>query len=54
MIEIVKGERFFNLTPMAPMGGGTQLFEGAHLTGAYTHFCCKSGKFSNSASFWVI
>ena len=30
------------------MGGGTQLFEGAHLTGTYTHFCCKSGKCSNS------
>ena len=26
--------RFFNLTPTAPMGGGTQLFQGAHLTGS--------------------
>ena len=26
--------RSFNLTPTAPMGGGTQLFQGAHLTGS--------------------
>ena len=30
--------RFFNLTPTAPMGGGTLLFEGAHLTGAIRTF----------------
>ena len=29
---------FLKVTPMAPMGGGTQLFEGAHLTGDNTHF----------------
>ena len=32
------GARSFNLTPTAPMGGGTQLFEGAHLTGSIRAF----------------
>ena len=32
------GARSYNLTPTAPMGGGTQLFEGAHLTGAIRAF----------------
>ena len=32
------------MTPTAPMGGGTQLLEGAHLTGANTRFCRDSSK----------
>ena len=49
--------RFFKVTPTAPMGGGTQLFEGAHLTGGIrafivnqanvaitSFFCCKIPK----------
>ena len=32
------GARSFNLTPTAPMGGGTQLFEGAHLSGSIRAF----------------
>ena len=30
--------RSFKVTPTAPMGGGTQLFEGAHLTGGICAF----------------
>ena len=30
--------RSFKVTPTPPMGGGTQLFEGAHLTGAIRAF----------------
>ena len=30
--------RSFKVTPTAPMGGGTQLFEGAHLTGGIRAF----------------
>ena len=46
--------RFFNLTTTATMVGGTQLFEGAHLTGAHTHFCRNSGKCRDYALFGVI
>ena len=35
----------------AAMGGGTQLFEGAHLTGGNTHFCRESSKCRNYALF---
>ena len=30
--------RSFKVTPTAPMGGGTQLFEGVHLTGGIRAF----------------
>ena len=33
------------------MVGGTQPFEGAHLTGGNTRFCRKSSKFRNYALF---
>ena len=33
-----------NLTATAAMAGGTQLVEGAHLTGGNTRFCCESSK----------
>ena len=42
--KALKGEkgwqqtRSFKVTPMAPMGGGTQLYEGAHLNGAIRAF----------------
>ena len=32
------------LTAMAAMEGGTQLFEGAHLSDGNTHFCRESSK----------
>ena len=51
---IRSGARFFNLTSTAAMVGGTQLFEGAHLTGAHTHFCRNSGKCRDYALFGVI
>jgi hypothetical protein len=33
-----RAPRSFKVTPTAPMGGGTQLYEGAHLTGAIRAF----------------
>ena len=35
----------------AAMAGGTQLFEGAHLTGGNTRFCRESSKCRNYALF---
>ena len=46
--------RSSNLPTTATMVGGTQLFEGAHLTGAHTHFCRNSGKCRDYALFGVI
>ena len=39
------------LTATAAMAGGTQLFEGAHLTGGNTRFCRESSKCHNYALF---
>ena len=40
------------LTATAAMAGGTQLFEGAHLTGGNnTRFCCEPSKCRNYAFF---
>ena len=40
-----------NLTATAAMEGGTQLVEGAHLTGGNTRFCCESSKGRNYSPF---
>ena len=40
-----------NLTATAAMAGGTQLVEGAHLTGGDTHFCREPSKCCNYALF---
>ena len=40
-VHVYKGNcepRSFKVTPTAPIGGGTQLYEGAHLTGAIRAF----------------
>ena len=42
-----KGARSSNLPTTATMVGGTQLFEGAHLTGDNTHFFLESGRCSD-------
>ena len=39
--------RSSNLPTAATMVGGTQLFEGAHLTGDNTHFFLESGRYSD-------
>ena len=39
------------LTGTAAMAGGTQLFEGTHLTGGKTRFCRKSSKCRNYRRF---
>ena len=39
--------RSSNLPTTATMVGGTQLFEGAHLTGDNTHFFLESGRYSD-------
>ena len=39
------------LTATAAMAGGTQLFEGAHLTSGNTRFCRESSKCRNYAFF---
>ena len=39
------------LTATAAMAGGTQLFEGAHLTGGTMRFCRESSKCRNYALF---
>ena len=39
------------LTATAAMATGTQLFEGAHLTGGNTRYCCESSKCRNNALF---
>ena len=36
--------RSLKVTPTAPMGGGTQLYEGAHLTGAIRAFVANQAK----------
>ena len=41
-----------NLTATAAMAGGTQLVEGAHLTGGNTCFCRESNKCRDHAGFW--
>ena len=41
------------MTPTAPMGGGTQLLEGAHLTGGNMRFCRESRKCRDYAFFEV-
>ena len=45
--QMYSGPRSFKVTPTPPMGGGTQLFEGAHLTGDNTHFFLESGRYSD-------
>ena len=50
-MSVMGGARLYKVTPTAPMGGGTQLLEGAHLTGGNTPFCCESSKCRNSF-FW--
>ena len=42
-----------NLTATAAMAGGTQLVEGAHLTGGNTRFCHESSKSRNYTLFVV-
>ena len=42
-----------NLTATTAMVGGTQLFEGAYLTGANTPFCREPSKCRNYAFLWV-
>ena len=44
--------RSYKVTPTAPMGGGTQLLEGAHLTGGNTRFCRESSKCRDYGFFW--
>ena len=48
---VVLPSRSTNLTVMAVMTGGTQLVEGAHLTGGDTRFCRESSK---SRLFWGV
>ena len=45
--------RSFKVTPTAPMGGGTQLFEGAHLTGGIWVSFCRTGKMSVLCPFFL-
>ena len=48
---LVPNTRSIILTATAAMAGGTQLFEGAHLTGGNTRFCRETSKYRNYALF---
>ena len=58
-LVLLSGSAICNLTrsrsiiviATAAMAGGTQLFEGAHLTGGNTRFSCESSKCRNYALF---
>ena len=41
LIQLGSYARLYNLPPTAPMGGGTLLFEGAHLIDAIRPFVAK-------------
>ena len=41
------------MTPTAPMGGGTQLFEGAHLTGGIRAFVANQANVAITRFFIV-
>ena len=51
LVEVCE-PRSFKVTPTVPMGGGTQLLEGAHLTGATPRFCRESRKYRDYALFF--